>query len=112
MRNLIIILTILTLAGCKKNYDKDIWTKNANQNSDNPRFDMTEDLRKNYLLKGTKSKKVFDLLDKPENVDTTEFGIHWTYSIGSNPGFHIDPFYLVVDFDSTGKLTETRIIEH
>ena len=112
MRHLIIILAVLTLTVCKQNYDKDIWIKNANQNSDNPRFEMTEDLMKNYLLKGTNSDKVFEFLDKPEVIDKTDFGIHWMYSIGSNPGLHIDPYYLGIDFDSTGKLTETRIIEH
>lgn len=112
MKKLIVIGTLLICISCKQKYDKNIWVKNEHQNTDNPRFDMMEDLMKNYLLKGTSSDKVFELLDKPKDIDTNQLGIHWTYPIGSNPGFHIDPYYLVIDFDSTGNLTATRIEEH
>jgi len=73
---------------------------------------MVEDLRKNYLLKGIEAKFVINFLDKPQNIDTTEFGIRWSYSIGSNSGFHIDPYYLVLNFDTTGKLLDTEISKH
>ncbi|MBX3163925.1 MAG: hypothetical protein KF900_05550 [Bacteroidetes bacterium] len=112
MKYLVTILTIFIFSGCQPKYDRETWVKNENQKSDNPRFDMVEDLRQNYLLKGTSFKKVYELLDKAEIIDTAEYEIHWTYSIGSNSGFHIDPYYLVVDFDSTGHLIATRIIEH
>jgi hypothetical protein len=112
MKIIVTILVILSFVSCRNTYDKEIWSKNANQNSDNPRFDMVKDLQQNYLLNGVSADKILDLLGKAESIDTTEFGIHWTYSVGSNPGLNIDPYYLVVDFDSIGHLTETRIVEH
>ncbi|GEM_PF-1610127 len=112
MKKLIVIGTLLMSMGCKQRYDKDIWMQNEHQNADNPRFEMTEDLTKNYLHKGMKPLQVLDLLGRPQFMDTNELGIHWTYPIGSNPGFHIDPYYLEIDFDTTGNLAATHIIEH
>lgn len=75
MKKLITIATLLICIGCKQNYEKDLWIKNESQSADNPRFEMTEDLMRNYLLKGTNSGKVFNLLGKPKDIDTTELGI-------------------------------------
>ncbi len=112
MKILLALIAILTLSSCGNSYDKDVWLKNANDKSDNPRFEMIDNLREDYLVKGISSSEVNGLLGIAEEIDTTKFGIHWSYSIGSNPGMHIDPYFLMVDFDSTGHLIETRIIEH
>jgi len=99
------------LCACNSKYDKTAWVANANQHSDNPRYDMIDDLKQHYLLKGASTTQVLDLLNKAEEIDTSELGIHWAYPVGGNPGFHTDPCYLIVDFDYTGHLTGTRIIE-
>ncbi|WP_291723646.1 hypothetical protein [Bernardetia sp.] len=112
MKYLLIMFIVVTCMSCKQDYNKDIWIKNQNQSSDNPRFEMTKDLRENYLLKGMSIDTVFSLLDEPKYIDTIESRIQWTYPIGSNPGFHIDPYYLVIDFDSTGHLIETDMHVH
>lgn len=112
MKHTLTILIILTLFSCRNSYDKGVWLKNENQKPDNPRFDMVEDLKSNFLIKGISFDEVKGILGKAGTIDTNHLGIHWTYSIGSNPGMHIDPYYLVIEFDSSGQLTETRISEH
>ena len=51
-------------------------------------------------------------LGRPQYVDTTKSGIHWTYPVGSNAGFHIDPYFLEITFDSTGQLKDVEVLEH
>ena len=109
-RSLLSILFLVTFS-CKPKFDKEIWLKNQNDNDDNPRFDMVNDLTENHLKRGVNRKEVVNLLGLPL-YDTVDNRLEYSYAIGSNPGMHIDPFYLIVAFDSSGRMVHVRIGEH
>jgi hypothetical protein len=111
----IIILMLLSLASCNGRFDKESWASNNNQASNNPRFEMVEDLTNNTLTIGkTKYQQSIDLLGKPylEYIDTITKTTESKYEIGSNPGMHIDPWYFTLHFDSNGILTKTEKARH
>ncbi|CAN5304372.1 hypothetical protein BH09BAC5_BH09BAC5_14150 [soil metagenome] len=112
MKYIISLTFILILTSCSDKFDKGVWMQNSNDKSDNPRFDMIDDLKNNYLKIGMASQDVHSLLDQPTYIDTNKYGIHWTYPIGSNPGMHIDPYSIIIEFDSLGKYTGTDLIKH
>lgn len=106
------LLILLILTSCTKEFDKQVWIKSSNDDPENPRYHMIEDLKKNYLRIGMSSEQVYNLLGQARYIDTNKLGIQWTYPIGSNPGMHIDPFSLVIEFDSVNEMTGTEIIKH
>jgi hypothetical protein len=110
MKKVIFIFLILFLViSCKNKFDKEKWMKNNNDASNNPRFEMVNDLKKNYLCVGkTTLIDIDSLLGKPYSQfkDTFHKTTEYKYEIGSNPGFHIDPWYLTLYFDSTETLRD------
>jgi outer membrane protein assembly factor BamE (lipoprotein component of BamABCDE complex) len=111
MRALTVCLFLIISIGCESRFDKATWLENDNSNHDNPRFGMVEDIRNNYLKLGMTKKEVVDLLGLPQ-YDTTQSAFEYQYKIGSNPGMHIDPYFLIIDFDSKGQFFNSRIEEH
>ena len=100
--------------GCKAHFDKEKWLKHPDRtDSKNPRFDMVDDLCKNIIVKGkTNALEIVKLLGKPWQVDTLKTSIEYQYPIGSNSGFHIDPYSLVIEFDKDNLVVDTRLIKH
>ncbi len=103
MTRFILCAFLLTTFGCSSKFDKELWLKNQNSNPDNPRFDMMDDLERNYIKKGMDRFEIVKLLGTPA-YDTVDRPMEYTYEIGSNPGFHMDSYFLVIKFDSTGRL--------
>jgi outer membrane protein assembly factor BamE (lipoprotein component of BamABCDE complex) len=111
MRQSVLFIFLLSTFGCSSKFDKELWLKNQNSNPDNPRFAMIDDLSKNYLKKGMGRSEIVKLLGSPA-YDTIDNPYDYTYEIGSNPGLHIDPYFLVIEFDSSGRLSNFRTEEH
>jgi hypothetical protein len=115
MIRLITIISIVILCiGCKAHFDKEEWLKHPDRtDSKNPRFDMIDDLRKNIIVEGKSNVvEIESLLGNPWRVDTIKSGIEYQYSIGSNPGVHIDPYSLVIEFNRDNIVVNTRLIKH
>jgi len=111
MRQYVFCIFLVTASACSSKFDKDVWLKNQNSKSDNPRFDMVDDLVKNYLERGMERKEIVQLLGLP-TYDTAEYVFEYSYQIGSNSGFNIDPYFLVIEFDSKGQMIDSRVEEH
>lgn len=83
----------------KKEFDKAAWRINwpKYKNDENDRHFMLEDLTDNHLKIGMDSIAIKELLGEPER----DFG--FSYNMGLyRSGF--DPTFLILDFDSKGKL--------
>jgi len=108
------ISIILLIISCNsKKFNKVVWLKNQNQNNDNPRFYMIKDIQNNYLKKGISTNNdVVYLLGNPIETDTFQNQIRLKYSIGSNSGMHIDPYSIIIQFDSLNKYLGMDIIKH
>jgi outer membrane protein assembly factor BamE (lipoprotein component of BamABCDE complex) len=106
-----VCILLIIATSCKSKFDKETWIENKNSDHDNPRFDMVDDLKNNHLKSGMTRKEVVDLLGLPQ-YDTTDNDFEYQYEIGSNPGVHIDPYFFIVEFDSNGRLHNTRVEEH
>ncbi len=88
----------------KLKFDKQLWTINWDkyETGENERHYMLNDLIKNHLIIGMDSVEVKQLLGEPER----DFG--FSYNLGLyRSGF--DPTFLILDFDTKGKLKNIEI---
>jgi outer membrane protein assembly factor BamE (lipoprotein component of BamABCDE complex) len=70
---------------------------------------MADDLRKNHLYSGMTKKQVLELLGEPDFEKQSHV---FKYVLGGWSGFRIDYDSLDIYFDSAGRLTKTRIVQH
>ncbi len=96
-------------------FEQSIWLKHPNEEFENPRGQMVEDLMANHLVKGIAKEKVKQLLGQPFRTESGGmFGdflpqsvkLIWIYPIGSWSGFQIDSDFLSVAFDKDGTLVK------
>ena len=93
-----------------RTFDKEIWhTYHNSTDQDNPRGNMADDLRKNHLYSGMTKKQVLELLGEPDFEKQSHV---FKYVLGGWSGFRIDYDSLDIYFDSAGRLTKTRIVQH
>lgn len=71
---------------------------------------MVDDLMKNHIKVGMNKAEILELLGGPTYTDRDS--LEYSYEIGSNPGFHIDPYFFVIEFDTKGQLTKSWTEEH
>lgn len=91
-------------------FNRSVWLQAANDDWKNRRGPMTDDLRRHYLRQGmTKSavRKVLGRSSHSEN-DQKRGDVDY-YSIGAWGLFPIDPYCLVIQYDTAGRLVSTRI---
>ena len=93
-----------------RTFDEEIWHAYHNSlDSGNPRGNMADDLRKNHLRRGMAKEQVIELLGEPESEKSSQL---LEYNLGMWSGMGFDYDTLDIYFDSSGRLTETRIVQH
>ena len=71
-----------------RKFDKGVWQScYGSDSADNPRGQMFDDLRKNYLRKNMSKAEVTELIGKPDYEDRTDL---FSYKLGFWSGFRID----------------------
>jgi len=91
-------------------FDKEIWHAYHNTlDPDNPRGNMADDLRRKHLPRGMAKEQVIELLGEPEYEKSSQV---LKYNLGMWSGIRFDYDTLDIYFDSSGRLTETRIVQH
>ena len=93
-----------------RTFDKELWRTYLHSiDSDNPRGNMADDLRKNHLQRGMAKQEVLDLLGEP---DFDKQAHVFKYNLGMWSGTRIDYDSLDIQFDSSGRLIRTAIVQH
>jgi hypothetical protein len=93
-----------------RTFEEEIWHAYHNSlDSDNPRGNMADDLRKNHLRRGMTKEQVIELLGEPDFEKSSKV---LKYNLGMWSGIGFDYDSLDIYFDSAGSLTETRIVQH
>jgi hypothetical protein len=93
-----------------RKFDRNLWQSCYGSNSqDNPRGQMFDDLRKNYLRKSMSKAEVIALMGKPDYEDGAEF---ISYKLGYWSGFRIDLDTLDLRFNKEGKLRKFYRVQH
>ena len=93
-----------------RSFDEETWHAYHNiLDPDNPRGNMADDLRKNHLRRGMAKEEVIKLLGEPESEKSSQV---FQYNLGMWSGIRFDYDTLDIYFDSSGRLTKTRIVQH
>lgn len=93
-----------------RRFDRQLWlAQHESTDPDNPRGQMADDLRQRHLSPGMARERVLELLGEPDFEKTPAV---FKYNLGAWSGFRIDYDSLDVHFDGTGRLTETRVVQH
>jgi hypothetical protein len=91
-------------------FDAAVWKSfNNNDDPDNPRGQMFDDLTKSYLKKGLPKKGIEALLGPADLKSENYF---WSYNLGMWSGFRMDYDSLDLKFDHDGKLTKFYRVQH
>ncbi len=93
-----------------RKFDRDLWQScYGSDGRDNPRGQMFDDLRKNYLRKNMSKDEVIALIGKPDCEDRAEFS---SYKLGFWSGFRIDLDTLDLEFSKEGRLKKFYRVQH
>jgi hypothetical protein len=76
---------------------------------DNPRWGMRRDVRRNHLPKGKTREWVIEELGEPDHSKSPTI---FSYQMGRHLGLGFGEESLDVDFDSTGRLSGSKIVKH
>lgn len=114
MRRAISLTTItllILLTGCTTGFDSSEWKAHNDMTEvDNPRYNMTEELKSKVLKTGMTESEVTDLLGDPgkreENSDGT---VTLTYPIGWNTTITQEPIYFIVTIGGDGKYSSSEV---
>jgi outer membrane protein assembly factor BamE (lipoprotein component of BamABCDE complex) len=91
-------------------FDRELWhTYHQSMDRDNPRGNMADDLRENHLRQGMKKDEVIALLGEPDFDEQTHV---FKYTLGMWSGTRIDYDSLDIEFDLSGRLVKTSIVQH
>jgi hypothetical protein len=91
-------------------FDRAVWIRfRNNDDPDNPRAQMVSDLLRNHLHQGMSQSEVIELLGEPEEKPNRN---HYEYVLGMWSGFRVDYDVLEVDFDSAGRVSLIRVVQH
>ena len=105
------ITLLLLLTGCTTGFDSSEWKAHADATEvDNPRYNMTDDLKTRVLNTGMAESDVTGQLGEPgkreENSDGT---VTLTYPIGWNTTINTEPVYFIVTIGADGKYSSSEV---
>ncbi len=93
-----------------KKFNQQTWKQfDNNDDPDNPRGEMYEDLQKHYLKKGMGKNEVITLLGAPDIKHEKNL---FSYNIGMWSGFRIDYDSLDIEFNDKNNLTSITRVQH
>lgn len=93
-----------------KKFEPQIWASfNNSMESDNPRGQMFDDLKGNYLHKGMTQQEVLNLLGPPDFKNSKDL---FSYNLGMWSGFRMDYDSLDIKFNAQGLVTEVHRLQH
>jgi hypothetical protein len=119
MRPIVLVAVALALIGCSKSvvnpiaFDRSAWLagETADFSSDAPRLRMADGLIASRVLLAKHRSEIEAMLGQP--TSTAKFRAYYdlVYWLGAERGFiSIDSEWLVLRFDTAGRVAEARIV--
>lgn len=112
MKQVIFIISLLILGGCRKKFEPEEWKQNSETTLDNPRWTMTEDLQSKLKEQFPTLGEIRRQLGEPRFEETGNNEKYLFYFLGHNSGFQIDPDYLVVKVSSDSLFVDSWVEQH
>lgn len=112
LKPILILITLLTLCGCKSKFDKKLWIVEEDAETYPHRDKMVDDLVENHHLKGLTYHQLVDSVGLPNLNYQVDSGVY--YVIKVDYGWDIDPVYskgLFIKLNKDSIVTSVKIEE-